>query len=849
MNKRFYQLRRHFLQLMAVLIFSVTHCMTPEAIRGLSTCFIDQRLSPLQGAIFWEAGIVRNYFDQATLYPPTKQRWLNHPDGPVRLARALFAINAGNFDVSNNSNYPAMHMAPSTITSIILYLEQMRKKHVEITVAQLEDLILHDQAFSQSLAAKRQEYELTCNQFDQEIAQAQQPSKQLSTESQKNVIQQLKESRTIALNKLDTQRLCRNWELTQKVLKAHARLAVINTLVSKEKQKVQKEKAQLTKFIESADKTEPGGDYNRIAECAQAIIDSTVSSPHYPSSIAYWLLLAFAYRKAQSKTELAHYVNTLAQELQHAPCRSVGPEWSASMYQPTDMSRIREQLAATTNDLSLILGTTTYEDFVYTAIIDRFYAGPLPKIAEYKTICWHTKHYADCAETTLRNLCNIILYNRQAGMFDIAQAPHGHLSQQLLEFYNDPLHKLVTNIELPDVHHHWVQLLHHQPLITYRSMLISSNTGTEVMLKAPLDTMGFIYGLPEDGVQHDQHHLDRIIIGNRAYIVVNPEKAFLCEMHPTLRNFIIMFDRLFELHIFETKNLSREFLHEHFNQIYLPQLCTHFNVLNNVTFTPQQLREFDLDEYTHKGVRLRFQQFDMTLTNDHAEIIPLHQKTATSSCGKSLIKTLAPQSNQDVHWQLTNLLALWPVHPGHLPTNNSYPCLLYLPVTEPYAKVDSIVYCLKKLSQTDEYSHIINYAACQLSLLPERLDWMYHRRLIPRLAENFMHHEPIKKVVDTIVDHAMSLLHEHTDRRSHVPLLLRELVKKGYYFEQAKQIAQEYITSEDLKERKRALKLFTVLTKQGQALEQASQAVQLTINTEDQKEYLYATQLRTLLEA
>ena len=99
---------------------------------------------------------------------------------------------------------------------------------------------------------------------------------------------------------------------------------------------------------------------------------------------------------------------------------------------------------------------------------------------------------------------------------------------------------------------------------------------------------------------------------------------------------------------------------------------------------------------------------------------------------------------------------------------------------EPYAKVDAITHCLSIATPSD--THLINLAACQLSLLPERLDWMYHHRLIPKLETKHLLYEPIKKVFDTIVSHAMTLITEPTDKRSYVPLLLRELVKKGSLF-------------------------------------------------------------------
>lgn len=806
--------------------------LPPSALKELASCFHDPRLSPLQGAMLWESGVVKNYYDAGTLYPPTKARWLNHPDGPIRLARSLFALNAGNFDVSNNTNYPAFHMAPSTIAHIIVYLEQ----HKELTVDQLEELILRDQAFVHSLASTRQEYEIISKRYDIDIQHAQ-ANAQLS----------LKESRAIALSKLDTQRLCRTWEHLQRTIQAKNRIAQIDQLRGKEKQQAQKERARIATFIEQAGRAETGGDYNRVAECARAIVDSVTNCNAYPSSIAQWLLLAFAYRKAHHKSELADYINCLASQLKPAPCHAVDEAWHTNNYLPDDALIIQVQFLDKPIHTT-VLTNYELENLAYASIIERFYAGPLPKIAEYKTIKWHDQHFADCTETTLRNFCNMVLYDRNLSIFDLSKSPNNHPSPQLNTFYLGTNAQSVFNVELQELYDRWGSLMRHQPLITYRSMIMHTENGQDIMLKAPLDCMGFIYGLPEQGLARHPEYSDRIIIGSRSYIVVDPDKAYLCEMHPTLRNFIITLDRLFDLGIFENKNLSKEFLNPHFNALYMPQLCQHFNQLTNHKFSQTELEELDAHEYTHKGIRINFEHFDLTLTNDHAEIIPHSCDSSFMFDGRALLNKLIQTTDEQRDWQRAQLLALLPVATCQIPHNTPYAYLLYCNIQKPYTKIEFIRHCLAAAHNHSDSDRLVALAAAQLSLLPQRLDWMYHRKLIPILDRDSIQLNPIKQVFDSIVAHAMNLFHEPTDRRSHVPLLLRELVKKGYYFNESTFIAQEYIKSNDGKERKRALKLFACLVNQQQALDQARQAVALASSC-CPKEQSYALTLKKLLDS
>lgn len=788
-------------------------CLAPTAIKGLATCCADARLSPLQGAVLWETGVVKNYYDRGHLSPSTKDRWLNHPDGPVRMARALFAVNSGNFDVSNNTNYPAYHMAPSTIANIIVYLEQASRSCTKLHAEQLEDFILRDQAFAQSYECTKKQYQTISAHYDEQIKVADAGLKL-----------KLKKSRIIALNKCDTQRICRNWERVQKIASMVHRVAEIDRLKGREKQCVQKERARLESTIESMKQVHDGGDYNRVAECAQAIVDSTSPSPYYPPSICQGLLLACAYRKAQHKSDLAYYINAMAHELSPAVCKPVDSLWVQQQYEQRDMAPIKQHLAAEHVDFSLILGTAAHEDFAYARTCERFYAGQLPKIAEYKTITWQDTSFADCAETTLRNLCNIILYNREAGIFDVSKAPCRHACAQLLEFYTHEINKCAINVELPEVYFAWGPFMQNQPLITYRTMITRSSTDQKIVLKASLDCMGFIWGLPEHAVQRDPEFSDRVIIDGHSYILVDPEKAQLCEMHPTLRNVIIIMDRLFDLHLFEGKDLCHEFLKGSFNARYLPQLCACFDRLKNCAFDEATLRRFDTDEYTKKGIRIKLQDFDLLLTSDHAEIISEPCEGASIDEGQSLIRLLIDQRNcqpssdcacADNCWTLSQLLPLVHVNISQLPLDMLHQDLLYLTNLQPYDKLELINHCLQAVPQHVQANKLVELAAVHLSLLPERLDWMYHRLLIARLSSSQLRYKPIKRVLDDMVSHAMDLLHESTDRRSHVPLLLRELVKKGCFYDQAIRAMQEFIVSDDAKERKRALKLLTFLVGYG----------------------------------
>jgi hypothetical protein len=817
--------------------------MIPEALKDSYVLFDEtyEHLSPLHGALSWESGIVKNYYEAASHAPHSRDMWLAQTDGPSRLAEALFTNTLGNFDVSTHPNYPARHLGISTIANLIAILEQT---HEPLDPLKLEDFILRDVEFNGSVQAINREREDLKQQYDRLIKQAQK-------QHQTDTVATLKNSKILALNKLSTHRLCQDWARIQSITQLKARLTQIDQLTGPEKARAQKERSQAERSLGSLESAQGNKDYNRVRELAYALADSHTPSLCHPPHIAQWLLLSCLYRKAHTKKDFMHYMTLLAEKIPHVLCKQPDESYIQSSFAHDETQYLSDIHTFLQQAPLHTIQPHLYEKLVYTQIIQRFYKGFLPKITEYANISYHGVSFPDCVEATLLNFCNMIIYDRASGTFNIEKLPLDKHPEILASFYADPVNQQATNNHLTKVHQDWGQLLQNLPFITYRQLIHITEDGSILTLTAPKDTNGFIRGIPDSTISTLEHNGNRVKIADRWYICVNNPHDILCEMHPTLRNIIITLDTLFKLNLFASCPLEQAFLSAHFNAQYMPLLCSNFTLFQNKQFTPEELESIDKDEYTEKGFRLKFNLFDLILTDEHAEIITHIKRDSIADLGPTIVSTLAQLSRGTTQSILAQLLSIFPIEQDTIPAEYPLTHILYLPLDHPKMLVNAALFCLQKtLDGTlpkQLRTYLLERALCFLRQLPERLDWHYHEEFLRRVDPRILKFDGIQQELARIKSVALKRLEGISAECEYVPVLYTALLQKQEDDDRVMTIVDNLIARTDSFDRNPLLILLIELVQQGKALKQTQQAVDICKDSPVESERTLAHKLLDLL--
>ena len=139
---------------------TTTQAVGPDAIRGTWDCLKPEykRCSPLQGAIWWESGLVKKYYDFGRSKTKIGEKTFE-ADDTVELTKTLFHPVQGSFNVSTIKNRPAAHMSPRTIAKVIAEIEKAYGPDgtEELTTETIKTVVEEDEDFKSSLDITREE--------------------------------------------------------------------------------------------------------------------------------------------------------------------------------------------------------------------------------------------------------------------------------------------------------------------------------------------------------------------------------------------------------------------------------------------------------------------------------------------------------------------------------------------------------------------------------------------------------------------------------------------------------------------------------------------------------------------
>jgi len=636
-----------------------------------------RHVSPIQGAMWWEGFVIQKYYEFGIQQPKAnKSHWLPGADGPVRLIYGLFNIVQGSFGISQNPSYPAYHMSARTIGAIIATLEKDRlaEKHT-LTVDIIEKVILNDPDFKQSIKLTREKYTETKDA------------------------------------KYDVSRMGPSFQTGKRIRK--------------------------------------GAGFQRVRELSQAIVDTYKATTEiYPPYSVYSILTGFMYRKALSKNDFLDYFNILNRELETAvfptEITSAPEEWLNSTFNMDSIVLTADILQVwqlkgefkilrneeITQEEMQFLANNLYEDAVYAQIIERYYNSRFPKMAQYATISYIKNDFADCVETMIRNLCNIILYAKETTSFNLSQAPEEKIDPAFVTYYQK--NPSALNVEQTNAHTEWANIIENLPWVAYNQKVNAEGLSST----APKDTNGYII-LSQDVLAKLEKDGNKVKIANRWYIPIDGvnEKGF--EVQPSIRNIIILLNRFFGLNLLN--NINQVFLQDDFNALYLPILLSKFAALRENSFDKTTI---DSNDYTDSEITILFNNFSLAIDKGHGELeVPIELQTI-ANISPVLLAYINKQPTLIATYLFVQLFSIYPLSVpqwGSIKNVPSFPFVYFLDLFNNDTRLELFEKLLPEKDiarpKISTQKHRNNLSIILLNILAQQADDVFFSRalsVIPR---------------------------------------------------------------------------------------------------------------------
>jgi len=333
-----------------------------------------------------------------------------------------------------------------------------------------------------------------------------------------------------------------------------------------------KQNKVITKASENKKPKEKILKWNRFVDALiGSLKECTGDNPVYPENTTQGLLLSYLLAKSDTKQDLEEYFKALLGKK-----NLVLP---SEEYSSQDIEQILEKQT----DLK---DFDQFAEFVSAYTYKTKYDALLPKIVnavetEYKGI-----HFADCMDTTIRMLANIVTY--QQGHGKVGVVPEGiKLNPAIQKFYNDPLCQKSEEVGNSNVHKKWANAIENVPHCIYAKI----GTGPDDVIDVAVIKTGNIAGVipvdhelvavsPEkvtiDGKEYEPYILSignktyqvaQKKIGNETYLLIPKKSNLMClEAMPNYLNLVTNLNYIFDLHlytnfheIFEPEFISKKF--------------------------------------------------------------------------------------------------------------------------------------------------------------------------------------------------------------------------------------------------------------------------------------------------
>jgi len=529
------------------------------------------------------------------------------------------------------------------------------------------------------------------------------------------------------------------------------------------------------------------------------------------------------------------------------------------------LKKIDEKQEVTSlHKIALILKSIPLQDLVCSEIQEKYYSGSLPKISGYAGgIKFEKATFTDCAETAVRNLCNIAQYDQQTNTFKFDKFPVKFELKKFYEANPDPV-----LVEAHSTHQDWVwggdnaiSLVENRPFIAYNRII---TVGGQEKAIAPEDTQGFIYGPSEFDKKEIKEEksvkrtiqvggkavdFDQIIIHGRTYLIYDPKKYHGYEVQPSLRNVIILMNDLLSLGLFkdekgEEKAFAQEFAKNDFNAIYFETLCKKLDWEPSSEIT-KALDEQDYAAGISLEIRVGKAGFNLRLSTGHGEVNPSQAASRIPAFKKSFFLLLLENITEKAfRQQIANLGALYEQtsfieeKQDNVFFNNPHAQnLVYgLDMDDINERVNVIEKILN--SNADAFYRL---AAELIKSLPFIDDLVYQIHVLRYMLPTHLENKRLKQAVEDMA----GLAKKSNDDSAKSTLCIR-LIVLGLAYEQGTAIAVKLAKTNTKSNIHRAVLLFMVLVDKGQAYHEATTfAVEFAkTNTDKDSINLFETLLR-----
>lgn len=474
--------------------------------------------SPIHGAVWIETQLLKKYF-----------KYGNAKDATIVLIKELFHIIEDSFGVTNNLSMPAKHFSPQLIGEIIGTIEKSELTDKKELPKKIQNLIMENPEFK------------TSNQT---------ANKQLEGDKLKNAIR------------------------------------IMNQRVTK-----------LSKAITSS-----------LEECGY--LTESTKKASYPQYITHAILLGLLYRISDDKKSLRSYFETLNATINDGsvPAKSIFTQNGEKVFKATDWNFSFFENGVTNSILLACSGQSDkgnvdqflssvkpklpgqydpFEAIVFAEIIRQFYSRSLPQIIS-RNAGGHGKtsfagtSFADCMEVTIRDLCNIVVFNPETLKFIPEKTGNLNPSHEIMQYYQG-IYADATKHTLPNTFQAWGNLMQNIPGVIYAAMSSKSNRneryerlihGNEIFVShlaqpcyALLNKQD-IDALPTTNLGNRKN----LNVGSEPYIIGDSSQYNAYALWPSLKNVIILLNYLFGLELYKDDPLA-PFKDREFCSKYFPKLC------------------------------------------------------------------------------------------------------------------------------------------------------------------------------------------------------------------------------------------------------------------------------------
>jgi hypothetical protein len=518
------------------------------------------------------------------------------------------------------------------------------------------------------------------------------------------------------------------------------------------------------------------------------------------------ILLGLLYKKTNLNRDTVEiYYKRLLEKINCLNIPADWQEWKKDTFKASDLATIKKELEGTSVSNENV--QSLYEKFVFEQLSPTGFPPDISYSNAKITNGTQSASFADCMDSTVRNVINFLSYNQQTGLFDtalLAQRIGTTIYPSLKTFYD----KNATPASAGEtaVHSDWAQIaISNIPFVSYNSALPR---------KAKTSDLGYI---KINGAVSPE--LETFLKDKKYTVLSDSETAY--ELNPSMKNLIIVLNHLLGLNLFAEEPLEKAFIRPDFVEFYLPKLATALKASLPASFIEKDLKEIDKRDYSSTEVKL-----PLNFSFSEPEYYAVNLTLQTTSGHGQFFSTSSKEFAQTLQPTLT-LLEQYPI---------SIILLIDNPAILPNTDTTFLWLFSRSIDNPDSANYLLNnYIAFNKNILdlflfiaekhpdearkPQMILKIYSHAIEQGIAKN----DAIKEAIQAAQEGIKST---DSSTKNQALRLFKTLVEKDKAFYEAIQAAQEGMKSTDSCIRGSALELFRTLVRKGKAFDEAAIAAQ-----------------------